>query len=163
ANSRMLAENLMASVKVLYVGHAVAAVAATDPNIAEDALKLIEVDYEVLPPVLDVREAMKDDAPVLHEDMTTMFKVERLARGEHRDDDGCDMQRAREVGEGDPARALPRLRCQAGHVPRPDRRAAFEEDRPAREDGHVAQGSAGSDRSDLRDVHALQDRREERR
>ena len=51
------------SEKALYRGHAVAAVAATDPHIAEDALDLIEVEYEVLPPVLDVREAMAEGAP----------------------------------------------------------------------------------------------------
>ena len=62
-NPRMLAENGMAREKVLYKGHAVAAVAATNQHVAEEALDLIEVKYEVLPPVLDVREAMKPDAP----------------------------------------------------------------------------------------------------
>jgi xanthine dehydrogenase molybdenum-binding subunit len=42
----------------LYKGHAVAAVAATDRHIAEEALKLIEVDYEVLPTVLTVQDAL---------------------------------------------------------------------------------------------------------
>ncbi len=57
--------------KVLYRGHPVAAVAATDQHIAEDALDLIEVEYDELPPVLDVQEAMTDAAPVLHDDMRT--------------------------------------------------------------------------------------------
>ena len=57
--------------KVLYRGHPVAAVAATDQHIAEDALDLIEVEYEELPPVLDVQEAMSEAAPVLHDDMRT--------------------------------------------------------------------------------------------
>ena len=48
---------------VRFVGDAVAAVAATDRNIAEDALKLIEVKYEKLPHVLDAKEALKPDAP----------------------------------------------------------------------------------------------------
>jgi xanthine dehydrogenase molybdenum-binding subunit len=48
---------------VRYVGDAVAAVAATDRHIAEDALKLIEVKYEKLPHVLDPNEALKPDAP----------------------------------------------------------------------------------------------------
>jgi CO/xanthine dehydrogenase Mo-binding subunit len=52
--------------KALYHGHAVAVVAATDPHIAEDALELIEVDYEPLPAVLDAEEAMKEDAPLVH-------------------------------------------------------------------------------------------------
>ncbi|HWH80059.1 MAG TPA: molybdopterin cofactor-binding domain-containing protein, partial [Candidatus Binatus sp.] len=48
---------------VRFVGDAVAAVAATDRHIAEDALKLIEVKYEKIPHVLDANEALKPDAP----------------------------------------------------------------------------------------------------
>ena len=70
-NIRELAKNSLASDKVLYKGHAVAAVAATNPHIAEEALDLIEVVYEPLPPVVDVLEAMKDDAPLLDETRTT--------------------------------------------------------------------------------------------
>ena len=64
---RWYRDNLMASDKVLYQGHAVAAVCATDQHIAEDALRLIKVEYELLPLVLDVRDAMLDDAPILQE------------------------------------------------------------------------------------------------
>ncbi|SEL97029.1 xanthine dehydrogenase, molybdenum binding subunit apoprotein [Roseovarius tolerans] len=60
-------DNCMAGDKVLYDGHAVAAVAASSPAVARKALKLIEVEYEVLPHVTDVDEAIKPDAPVLHE------------------------------------------------------------------------------------------------
>ncbi|MEE2659637.1 MAG: xanthine dehydrogenase family protein molybdopterin-binding subunit [Candidatus Latescibacterota bacterium] len=70
-NVREVAQNSLASNKVLYKGHAVAAVCAACPHIAEEALDLIEVDYEVLPAVIDVREAMKDDAPLLDENRTT--------------------------------------------------------------------------------------------
>ena len=63
--------NVMAREKVLYDGHAVAAVAAISASIARQALKLIKVDYEVLPHVTDVDEAMKPDAPLLHDDMIT--------------------------------------------------------------------------------------------
>jgi CO/xanthine dehydrogenase Mo-binding subunit len=70
-NFRDLSRNILARDKVLYHGHAVAAVAATTPRIAEEALKLIEVDYEVLPPVLDIEAAMAPDAPLLHEDLYT--------------------------------------------------------------------------------------------
>src|ERR1700720_1887479 len=70
-NFRDLSYNCMARGKVLYDGHAVAAVAATSPAIAEEALDLIEVKYEVLPHVIDVEEAMKPDAPVLHDDLFT--------------------------------------------------------------------------------------------
>src|SRR6266576_111329 len=63
--------NIMAREKVLYEGHAVAAVAATSKAIADQALSLIEVDYEVLPHVIDVDEAMKPDAPLLFPDLIT--------------------------------------------------------------------------------------------
>ena len=63
--------NVMAGDKALYEGHAVAAVAATTAAIAQKALKLIEVDYEVLPHVTDVDAAMAPDAPLLHDDMFT--------------------------------------------------------------------------------------------
>ena len=81
-NARMMADNVLANKKVLYKGHAVAAVAATDPHTAEEAIDLIEVDYEVLPTVLTIHDAMKEDAPLLHDDMSTRFRVERFARGE---------------------------------------------------------------------------------
>src|SRR6266567_6083438 len=81
-NARMIAENVLARSQVLYKGHAVAAVAATDRHIAAEALKLIAVDYEVLPTVLTLHDAMKPDAPLLHEDMTTRFRVERFAHGD---------------------------------------------------------------------------------
>jgi len=58
--------SLLAKDRVIFVGQPVAAVAATSPYIAEEALSLIEVDYEELTPVIDVLEAMKPDAPVIH-------------------------------------------------------------------------------------------------
>ena len=64
--------NVIAREKALYKGHVVAAVAANDPSVAEQALDLIEVDYEILPPVLNAEDAMKDDAPILHERLLTM-------------------------------------------------------------------------------------------
>src|SRR4051794_34420124 len=53
--------------KVRYVGDPVAAVAALDERIAEEALDLIEVEYEQLPAVFDLDEALADGAPILHE------------------------------------------------------------------------------------------------
>jgi CO/xanthine dehydrogenase Mo-binding subunit len=70
-NMAELKENILASSKVLYRGHAVAAVAAASPHVAEQALEKIHVEYEVLPPVLDVREAMREDAPLLGESRYT--------------------------------------------------------------------------------------------
>jgi CO/xanthine dehydrogenase Mo-binding subunit len=64
-------DNILASEKVLYFGHAIAAVAATNQHIAEEALALIKVEYELLPPVLDVLQAMQPDAPILLDELRT--------------------------------------------------------------------------------------------
>jgi CO/xanthine dehydrogenase Mo-binding subunit len=64
-NPRYLSMNILARDKAVYDGHAIAAVAASDRHAAEEALRLIEVEYEVLPPVMTVEEAMKPDAPIL--------------------------------------------------------------------------------------------------
>ena len=63
--------NIMVREKALYEGHAVAAVAAISMSIANRALALIDVGYEVLPHVIDVEEAMAEDAPLLFADMIT--------------------------------------------------------------------------------------------
>src|ERR1700731_4145875 len=70
-NFRDLSRNVMARDKVLYEGHAVAALAAVSPIVAAEALDLIEVEYEVLPHVIDCEEAMAENAPILHDDMFT--------------------------------------------------------------------------------------------
>ena len=71
--------NTLARDKVLYHGHAIAGVAATNLHIAEEALALIEVEYEILPPLLDVRQAMKADAVVL---LDTLFTDELGSKSE---------------------------------------------------------------------------------
>ncbi|MDA8187043.1 MAG: xanthine dehydrogenase family protein molybdopterin-binding subunit [Dehalococcoidales bacterium] len=60
-------EHLLAREKVRYIGDEVAAVAATDPDVAEEAVSLIEVEYEPLPAVFDPEEAMQEGAPLVHE------------------------------------------------------------------------------------------------
>jgi CO/xanthine dehydrogenase Mo-binding subunit len=70
-NYRDMSRNVIARDKVLYDGHCVAAIAAISPTIVRKALKLIEVEYEVLPHVIDVDEAMADGAPILHDDLMT--------------------------------------------------------------------------------------------
>jgi CO/xanthine dehydrogenase Mo-binding subunit len=65
------AQNILAGAKVFYRGQAIAAVAATNDHIAQEAARLIDVEYDVLPHVLDVRDAMRPDAPVLHEALRT--------------------------------------------------------------------------------------------
>ena len=66
-----VAKNVMARDKVLYHGHAVAAVAAKTTAIAESALAAIKVEYEVLEPVLDVVAAMAEDAILVDENQYT--------------------------------------------------------------------------------------------
>jgi len=70
-NFRDLSLNVMARGKVLYEGHAVAAVAAMTDAVAAAAVDLIVVTYEVLPHVIDVEEAMAPGAPILHDDLFT--------------------------------------------------------------------------------------------
>ncbi len=70
-NLRDSSNNVLAYGKVLYKGHAVAGVAAINIHVAQEAVELIDVEYEPLPHVTGVLEAMKDDAPILHEDMKT--------------------------------------------------------------------------------------------
>ena len=64
----MIQDMLIMSDTVRYAGQPVAAVAATSPEIAEQALQLIDVDYEELPAVFDTESAMRDGAPRLHEE-----------------------------------------------------------------------------------------------
>ena len=87
SNPRFLSNNCLAADKVLYKGHAVAGVAAESSSIAEQALALIDVDYEVLPAVVDVLDAMKDDAPVLHERLANAVSPAVRAGGLRSDDD----------------------------------------------------------------------------
>src|SRR5262245_20244879 len=88
-----MTRNIMAHEKVLYEGHAVAAVAAASKAIADEALALIVVDYEVLPHVIDVDEAMKPDAPLLFEDM--------LTRGEENPKGPSNIAKRNEFNPGD--------------------------------------------------------------
>ena len=81
-NARHLSYNVMARDQVLYDGHAVAAVAASSPHIAEEALRLIEVEYEPLPPVMTLDDAMSPDAPILFPEMRERRLASRTAEGE---------------------------------------------------------------------------------
>jgi len=71
ADVRDLQRNVLAADKALYRGHAIAALAARSPHEAEEAIALIKVDYEVLPAVLTVQEAMAEGASILHDDLRT--------------------------------------------------------------------------------------------
>ncbi len=70
-STRFACQRLMAQDKALFKGHAVAALAAASAHEAETALGLIEVEYELLPPVMNVRDSMKDGSTLLHDDVTT--------------------------------------------------------------------------------------------
>lgn len=76
---RFASDNCRAKDKVLYKGHAVAAVAATTPHIAQQALGPIYVQYEVLPWVIDVRKAMKADVPILHDKLACLSNPDMIA------------------------------------------------------------------------------------
>ena len=92
-----MAANIMARRKVLYHGHAVAAVAATSIERAREACLLIEVEYEPLEPVLTIDRALAPDAPILHEDQAPMGDAPlpegptNIAR--HLLDEGGDLER----------------------------------------------------------------------
>jgi carbon-monoxide dehydrogenase large subunit len=62
---------VLAAGKVRFVGEAVAVVVASDRYVAEDAAEMVVVDYEPLPPVVDVDQALADGAPLLFEELGT--------------------------------------------------------------------------------------------
>ncbi len=66
-DTRDVLKTIIAHEKALFHGHAVAAVAATSTSIAKAALKLIAVDYEVLPHVTEIEDAIKPGAPIVDE------------------------------------------------------------------------------------------------
>ena len=82
---RWMCRNVMARDKALFPGHPVAAVAATSEAIAAHACTLIEVDYEVLPWAIEIDDALKPDAPILHDFMKYRGQAvqhRRQARGQ---------------------------------------------------------------------------------
>lgn len=76
---KWMTRNVMAREKVLFPGHPVAAVAATSEAIAAEACKLIEVDYEVLPFVIEIEDALKPDAPILFDHLKFDGKPSNIA------------------------------------------------------------------------------------
>jgi len=80
-------QNVLAREKVLYKGHAIAALAADNAHLAEEALKLIEVEYEILPHVSTAAEAMKPGAPILLERLGTINNPALRPGGLMDDDD----------------------------------------------------------------------------
>ena len=68
---------VLAQDRVRFIGERVAAVAAEDPDIAERALDLIDVEYEELPAVFDPLETLKEDAPILHPEVNSYANLPR--------------------------------------------------------------------------------------
>ena len=90
-NLGFLSMNILARGKALYKGHPIAAVAAVNPHVAEEALALIKVDYEVLKPVLTAAQAMAPDAPILHDRLAAVTSP-ALRPGGLLEDDAESMQ-----------------------------------------------------------------------
>ena len=93
--------NVLAKEKALYRGHAIAAVAATSPHIAEEALSLIDVEYGVLSPVLTSLDAMKEDAPILHEMLVPRSSPGAVGWGEGPTENGTNVANHFEFRLGD--------------------------------------------------------------
>ena len=76
---RWMSRNVLAREKALFHGHPIAAVAAANEKIAAEACRLIDVEYEVLPFSIDVEDAIKPDAPILHDFLTRDGKPSNIA------------------------------------------------------------------------------------
>jgi len=98
-------QTIVAVEKVRYVGDPVAAVAATRVDIAEEALDLIEADYDELPAVFDAEEALAEGAPVLH-DKVEMRRDGFADVGGIRPVDGTNLCNQMHVSKGDVERGF---------------------------------------------------------
>ena len=85
--------------RVRYAGEVVAAVAAEESDIAEEAVDLIQVEYEPLMAVFDPVEAMERGAPILHE--TRVQSQSRLDKGHYHYEDRANVLTSYSVGRGD--------------------------------------------------------------
>jgi 4-hydroxybenzoyl-CoA reductase subunit alpha len=90
-------ETPLAVDKVRYIGDEVAAVAAVDMDTVEEAIRLIEVDYEPLTPVFDPEEAMKPGSPDIHEPFELESNTEWEDWGVHRDKRVLDWRDAKNL------------------------------------------------------------------
>ena len=107
---RWMCRNVMAREKALFPGHPVAAVAATTEAIAAKACELIEVDYEVLPLAIEIDDALKPDAPILHEFNKFEGKPSNIA-GKHGSQEGRRRRRLQAGRGGRSSAPSPRARC----------------------------------------------------
>ena len=77
---KYLRENSLAKDKVLYVGHAIVGVAANSLHIAEEALELIKVEYEIIDPVMTAPLGSTDESSILHDDLRTDYDFKKAVR-----------------------------------------------------------------------------------
>ena len=106
-----MGRNVIARDKVLYHGHAVAAVAATTPLLAEQALDAIKVDYDVLEPVLSIDQAIADGATLVNEAMHTNGDASQPA---------SNIAAITKFERGDPEQGFAEARHCGGRVPSAD-------------------------------------------
>jgi CO/xanthine dehydrogenase Mo-binding subunit len=93
-------ERLFTADKVRYAGEPVAAVAAIDEETAEEAARLVEVEYEEAPGVFDLLEAARPEAPLVHEAMRD-YESNRLVTREWRPSPGTNVVHQNEFSRGD--------------------------------------------------------------
>ncbi len=89
--------DLLAQSEVFYAGEPVAVVVADDPVVAEDAAELVQVDYEVLPAVVDPTAAMRPDAPLVRQLEDTAGRADAGAHGDTAGGGGRTEQRPNNV------------------------------------------------------------------
>ena len=89
-------EEILCRAKVRYIGDPVAAVAAIDEDTAEEALDLIDVEYELLPAVFDPLEAITEEAPQIHEGVELNININRHIEWGNVDDAWKDCDHIRE-------------------------------------------------------------------
>lgn len=93
-------EQIFASAKIRYAGEPIAAVAAVDEETAEEAARLVEVEYEEMPGVFDVLEAVKEGSPLVHEEMGS-YEPNRLVTREWNSSPGTNILHRIELRRGD--------------------------------------------------------------
>src|SRR5919198_1255523 len=151
-------QTLFARDKVLHRGHVLAVVAAIDPETAEEAVRRIRVRYEPLPAVTNVLEAIKPDAPILHDNLATYPGVNpghicgALAAG-------VDPGDSTASGAGDRAPRRRRLRRQVANGPGTVLCVAGSAHRAASEDHPVARGGIFSGQAALSQRDSSENRR----
>ncbi|MEX2159319.1 MAG: xanthine dehydrogenase family protein molybdopterin-binding subunit [Dehalococcoidia bacterium] len=99
--------NLLASEETVFYGEPIVAVVARDIATAEDAIELVEIEYEELPAVLDVIEAMKEESPLARK------PVDEIDRSEQRGHVNVEMQ---EQGSGKPSNVVSQAKFSRGDI-----------------------------------------------